>query len=244
MLKDILACIVCGMEHSGTTIMMRLLCQDKRLGGGLECHALRPNKFTDFKYKKYAKIFKQCWQVSGIDFRRLTDSNSKSYEDFFRDLRVCSGIIKDKSVRLVDKTPFYFYDLDKLFDRVGDVPVIVMRKDPRNMISSLTRRRVMLKRAIKLYKEYYEEKLPSLIEKYKGRLQVIQWEWLLKNPEKVLRKVFKFIGLKFDSETYKEVLSCGMIKTFLIDVYKTRMSPDNLEKVIEQIDPKCFLKGI
>lgn len=230
MLRNDLACVVCGIVHTGTTIMLKMFLQHPQILGPAEGHILRaqtPRHLRNMEQRKN-RTFKGLWKLSKEDFLTVTDH--EDFNSFFHDLRMRSPVIKDKTARLIDKTPSYVYKLDQCLDKTEDVPFIVMKKDPRNYCYSLSQRRVPWDKIIRLYKHSYETMLSKCLKQYPGRVLVVQWEKLVMNPEKTMRKVCAHVGIPYDENAYTKEFFEKKIKKGRLCSYK-KMKPSRLKNV-------------
>ncbi len=203
MLRDILACIVCGAEHSGTTIVKEILQHHSQLDSGVEYGLLVNPTLPEYKTSKENRIFYErypkTWGLSYEDIDQIIAA--PSLEEAYRLTKKLSHVSNDETVRLIDKTPKYVYLLEKhIFSLIEDVPVIVMKRDPRNFAGSyMGRRDLAADFTCVTYNSAYEKFLDeSYQQQYGDRYRMFQFEDFLANPAESLAEMLDYIGLPFE----------------------------------------------
>ena len=131
MIKDLVACVICGVVHTGTTITMKMLNAHPDLCGPFEGHVLRLKTVGALKTnKKRRGVIKSAWRLNVDQLNEAANQNT--IEDLYRYLRKTSRAIKpeDKGKKLIDKTPSYMYHLGACLNRSEDIPFIVILSLP------------------------------------------------------------------------------------------------------------------
>jgi|GEM_PF-732884 hypothetical protein len=204
-----LKAIICGFEHSGTTLVSEILRQHPQLDSGFEGGFLLNETAEDFlKTEPFYTNAKGGWGISDDDLKYITTVDN--WPELYTRLRERAEVIKDKNTWLFDKTPRYMGYLQHVLERVPNVPCIVIVKDLRAVVwSSFKRTKLTLDDWYKSTFQktcnhilFYTQSLQKAIENgYSKRLLVINYEKLCLNPREEAEKFFDFIGLDF-SETY------------------------------------------
>jgi hypothetical protein len=126
--------VICGLEHSGTTLVSDLFRQVPDIEAGFEVGVLMcdsPRTFIDLK--PYNKNIITGWEISQDD---LVDCcQTDDFSEFYRNLCSKSPLIGPKTKRSFDKTPRYLSILDRACSKIA-VPFIVVYKDPRSTVYS------------------------------------------------------------------------------------------------------------
>ncbi|MEY8879933.1 sulfotransferase [Donghicola sp. XS_ASV15] len=130
--------LVCGLEHTGTTLVTELFRQIPHLDSGFECGVLLNDSPADFvDTQPFANNMLEGW---GITHEQLEACcQAKNHDDFYRLLMQSSSTISDDTTEIFDKTPRYLFDLENVLRRAV-VPAIVTYKDPRAIVYSDYRR--------------------------------------------------------------------------------------------------------
>jgi hypothetical protein len=200
--------LVCGFEHSGTTLVSEILRQYPQLDSGFEGGFLLNNEAKKFlTTEPFYTNCKKGWGLSDQDLRYICDVNSWP-ELYFR-LRERSTVIEDKNIWLFDKTPRYMSALSDILERVPGVPCVVIVKDFRAVFwSSYKRTKMPLDKWYnKIFKRTmnhtlsYARSWKKALEKGLGdRILLIRYEELCLNQETETRKIFDFMDLEFHEE--------------------------------------------
>jgi len=176
----------------------------------------------------------------------ITDMrNSNNFLEAYEKLKKYSGVIKNKKVKLIDKTPLYVYKLEeRVLSKIPDVPVVILKKHPLLLCASYKKRNVQLDRIIKIYNKVYCDYIPKLQNEYGDRIMVVRFEDMIMNPIQCLQNIFKFINVPFDSSVYTEELMNQMINPNSIDI--TNIDKQEIEfikkavRCYEDLDDSCF----
>jgi len=156
-------------------------------------------------YTPYSGILKAHWSVTHQDLERIT-KQSKTYKEFYQGLREVAGCITNKNAGLIDKTPGYFYRLQQLIDATEDVPIIIMRKNPRNHFCSMKARGWKVERFISWYKNHWSQEKIDIINLV-PRIKIVQFEDFLLDPKPILKDICKMMQIKYCEKDYERILS-------------------------------------
>lgn len=130
--------VICGLEHSGTTVVSDLFRQICGISAGFEVGVLlagTPREFPSFTVQ--AEITKKTWGLDEAQFEKCCDTDD--FGMFYMRLQTASTVLKPGTRTVFDKTPRYLSCLRACMSKV-DVPFIVIQKDPRASVYSDWRR--------------------------------------------------------------------------------------------------------
>lgn len=196
--------IICGLEHSGTTLASDLFRQVRGCDSGFECGVLLCKTPRDFPAKQpFFQNMIKGWKLSEQALKAAcdTDSVAEFYEAIYRQ----AGLFQQKHPEIrFDKTPRYIIDLATITE-IFETPIIAMIKDPRAIAWSDFRRS---KREANDIEAWYAEWMPSkkgyMERAYQGYLHawqnkqclVIRLEDLCLNTRHTLEQMFEHVGLQ------------------------------------------------
>jgi len=126
--------LICGLEHTGTTLVSDLFRQVPGLDSGFECGVLLCDTPRDFiKLNPFAKNMLSGW---GLTKEELNECCKKeTFAEFYEAIAGHSSAISKDTNTIFDKTPRYLASLSSVLQRC-DVPIIVTYKDPRAIVFS------------------------------------------------------------------------------------------------------------
>lgn len=130
----VLKFLICGMEHTGTTLISDLFRQIPGLDAGFECGVLlddTPARFRD--RQPFAENILSGWGITQSEFDHCCDA--PDFTEFYTRLLIVSTVLEPGTKGIFDKTPRYLAHLDVVLAR-SDVPVIISHKDPRAIVCS------------------------------------------------------------------------------------------------------------
>ncbi len=126
--------VICGVEHSGTTLVSDLFRQVPGIDAGFEVGVLladTPRAFPALSV--HAEITRWGW---GLDEAALEACcNTDDFLEFYRRLQAASVVIWRDTHTIFDKTPRYLADLGACMRKLR-VPFFVTFKDPRAIVYS------------------------------------------------------------------------------------------------------------
>ncbi len=126
--------IVCGMEHTGTTLISDLFRQVPHLNSGFECGVLlrdTPQEFEELQ--PFAQNMLSGWGITQAQFSECCAASS--FPEFYARLKNASTVLEDGTIHIFDKTPRYLSQLTSVLEN-SSCPVVVSYKDPRAMVCS------------------------------------------------------------------------------------------------------------
>lgn len=196
--------IICGLEHSGTTLASDLFRQVPGCDSGFECGVLLCATPRDFPQKNpFYRNMLDGWKITESDLAAAC--RSESFAEFYDNLYKHAGLFKDaEPVIRFDKTPRYIINLPAI-TAVMEAPIITMIKDPRAATWSDFRRS---RKAAADIEAWYEEWMPPkrryMEQAYVGYLHawtskqclVTRLEDLCLNTRSTLEKMFQHVGME------------------------------------------------
>jgi hypothetical protein len=130
--------VICGPEHSGTTVVSDVFRQIPGVGSGFEVGVLlapSPRHFPALTAN--AEITCWSWGITESQFAFCCDTDD--FAEFYQRLQHASTVLKPGTHTIFDKTPRYLSCLRDCLAKT-DVPVLVIHKDPRATVYSDWRR--------------------------------------------------------------------------------------------------------
>jgi len=128
-----LRAVICGMEHSGTTLLSDLIRQSGTINSGFECGVLMaksPRAFPDLD--PFFGFMEDGWKISADALAHCCDTGS--FNEFYHRLAHASPLI-ESTHDVFDKTPRYIARLPEVAARC-DAPILTIYKDPRASVYS------------------------------------------------------------------------------------------------------------
>lgn len=194
--------LICGLEHTGTTLISELFRQVPGLDSGFECGVLlrdTPSEFRDLQ--PFAKHMPGGWGLTQEQFDTCCDA--PDFTTFYRRLMDASTVLRPGTTDIFDKTPRYLAYLTEVLDRC-DCPVIVSYKDPRAIVFS-DFKRAKPDRFRPWYKAYRESKLRYMEAAYtqflahsdNPRVHFVRLEDLAMNARATMEAMFAHAGEAF-----------------------------------------------
>ena len=148
--------IICGLEHSGTTVVSDIFRQHDGCDSGWECGVLLCDSPKDFEnFEPFSKNILSGW---GITNQQLKDACLRdAIGDFYDHLYKSSSIpgISEAYIRF-DKTPRYISKLRAIHEKIN-IPVIAVTKDLRSIVASDFKRSRL---DYNQFNEWYKKYLP------------------------------------------------------------------------------------
>lgn len=204
-LKDGLAFVICGMEHTGTTLISDLFRQAPGVDAGFEVGVMQCLKPRDFpRLKPFSDNILAGWGLTEPALAHCCDTDV--FGEFYRRLRAASTVIKPGTQWIFDKTPRYIAVLDRVLANC-DVPVLVSYKDPRAIVFSDFKRAKP-----NSFDAWYSSYLPpkhaymtTCYEKWKAfrenpRVHSLSLEMLAMNARATMEAMFARVKMEFKIE--------------------------------------------
>ena len=194
--------IVCGMEHTGTTLISDLFRQLPNIDSGFECGVLLKDTPSEFStMKPFAPNMLKGWGITQDELD--TCCKASSFEEFYARLMSVSRSLSEGTTAIFDKTPRYLSDLTNVLRRSA-VPVVVSYKDPRAMVCS-DFKRAKVEDFDVWYDAYMPAKLGYFTACYKqyashktdDRVVTVGLEELAMNSRTTMERMFAHVGEEF-----------------------------------------------
>ena len=218
MLKDILATVIAGLEHTGTTFTEEIVMASPQVempyneaarkaggSGALEGGIFLsndPQHLDPFSvFRPNYDHFHRRWGV------RMEEFQAESYEQVWWNIRERMPGFVLRNRLAVDKCPAYMRCLPELLQRTEDLPIVIVRKHPFNWAASMMSRGWTIDRIIKKYRHAYCDVVPKVQKEYGNRVMVLQFEDFTIDPYKTAFRLYDFLGLDFDIDFLKGLMS-------------------------------------
>ena len=203
-----LSFLICGLEHSGTTMASDLFREHPEVESGFECGVLLCNNPSEFlTFTPFRNHMAVGWGINEKDL--IYACQASSFDCFYERLFERSSIIQDKKPKFVfDKTPRYVTQLAAVQSRL-DLPAIVLIKDPRSLaLSDFKRSGTKIEEIDDWYECWKNPKRLYMRSAYQGyqyaweneRCKVVRLEEICFNAKDTVRSMFEFVQLEFSCE--------------------------------------------
>jgi hypothetical protein len=216
----VLRFLICGLEHSGTTLISDLFRQLPEIDSGFEVGVLlrdSPAAFRDLQ--PFADNMLSGWGIDETTFEHCCAA--PDFETFYARLMAASTVLAPDTRAIFDKTPRYLSDLEAVLDR-SNVPVVIGYKDPRAMVC-FDFKRARDEDFDSWYADYKPRKLRYVQKCYRQfmahrdnpRVTTVGLEELAMNARATMQRMFAHVGERFE-------LSYAVIDTLRYDNVKSR----------------------
>ena len=147
-IESILACMVCGYAHGGTTFFTGVISAHPGITGRFECGILHPDHPRGIKAMKTTEqeILKKHWGVDDVVLEEL--ASQPTFADAYHTLLARSNL-EDRDnpgIRIYDKSPAYVRRLPHWAEALP-VPIFVVTRDPRAVFASQLTKRMRVQRS-------------------------------------------------------------------------------------------------
>jgi len=245
-LRDVLHAVIGGFEHSGTTMVSEIVRQHPDLDSSFEGGMLlneTPRAFPETQ--PFFDNLCDTWSLSEEKARAVMDTDS--FLEAFVRLREASPVIKDKTVKLFDKTPRYMAHMPRILEKV-DVPALCMVRDFRSLLWSSFRRTKMsmddwLETTYPITmahtKRYCVGAARALKQHGAHRLMIVQYEELCLNQMEMSKKICEHLGLDFDQTMLSfenkrfNLVHDNQIETAYIHEYRETMPLEVQKRILD-----------
>lgn len=164
--------VICGLEHSGTTLLSDLFRQVKHLDSGFEVGVLLGKSPRDFPgIQPFYNNMIAGWKIESDVLQRICETDD--FGEFYTDLKANSQVITSEITDIFDKTPRYFTDIYSCQQK-AKVPVIGLYKDPRSLVYSDYKRSGKPQNFVAWYEAYKKPKLAYLERVYQN--SYLKWK--------------------------------------------------------------------
>ena len=108
-------------------------------------------------------------------------------------------IKKLKKTHFLEKTNRHLWHLDFISKKVPKSKFILTTRKSMDVIGSIYKRTNNIEDSIR---RYQDESIYTIRHLEKKNTLLIQYEKFIQNPEKIIKKIFKFIGLKYEGKVF------------------------------------------
>ena len=203
-----LSFLICGLEHSGTTMASDLFREHPLVESGFECGVLLCNNPKEFlNLTPFRNHMAVGWGIEEKDL--VYACEAANFEIFYQRLFERSSIVQSNRPKFVfDKTPRYVTQLETVQSRL-DLPAIVLIKDPRSLaLSDFKRSKKTINEIDDWYEGWKNPKRLYMRSAYQGyqyawendQCSVIHLEDICFNAKEAVKSMFDFVGLEFKCE--------------------------------------------
>lgn len=244
-----------GFAGGGTTLLSEILRQHPSLDSGFEGGFLladSPSKFPEVE--PHFSNMKKMWNLTDRDMHYICQA--ESWPQMYRRLRNRSSVIKDKKIKLFDKTPRYMMQLKEVLKKVPNVPCIVLVRDPRAFLWTRAKR-TQSKSAPNVSKQEWaskivEESANAYLDFANGyrsacesgledRMLLVQYESLCLDQYRETERIFDFANLKYSNDVLnfsnkdERYTPCHGtdISTDYINQYKKNLAEETCQKMLD-----------
>jgi Sulfotransferase family len=195
--------VICGMEHTGTTLISDLFRQVPGIDAGFEVGVLIGMSPRDFPgLAPFARNILEGWGITEAELAVCCDTTS--FAEFYSRLRAASRVLAHDTVTIFDKTPRYVSELGRVMGHVP-VPVIVSYKDPRAIVFSDFKRAKPTD-----FNAWYNDFMPRkhryvascynswMAARDDARVCTVALEGLAMNARATMEQMFAHVGQRFD----------------------------------------------
>ena len=209
----VLKFVICGLEHSGTTLLSDIFRQAPELDSGFEVGVLLGKSPKEFPNgQPFYKNMLSGWQMTEDNLAAIC--NTSSFSEFYSSLEKKSQVLKSTTKNIFDKTPRYFTRIFQCYEKVK-VPFIVTYKDPRSLVFSDFKRTGKGKEFTTWYEDYKKPKLRYLENIYKNsyvplkkqhkenkssNIVCVSLEEICLNARQTMDSLFCHVGVEFNIE--------------------------------------------
>jgi len=194
--------IVCGLEHTGTTLLSDLFRQVPGLDSGFEVGVLLSESPSSFSgLEPFATNMLEGWGITRDDLNICCAQSD--HDLFYHELKKRSTVLAEDCTMMFDKTPRYLRQLSVCLQRTR-LPFVVSYKDPRAIVHSDYKRAGSVD-----FFEWYEGYKPGKrqyvsmcykqhqINKDNPRVEFVSLEELALNARSSMERLFNHVGHEF-----------------------------------------------
>jgi len=197
--------VICGIEHSGTTLLSDIFRQVPTIDSGFETGVLLVNSPREFRtLEPFATNLISGWRIKESDLDTICDCDT--FDEFYDRLWQLSTVVDHNKTIMFDKTPRYFSALNSCTKKI-DCPFIATYKDPRAIVASDFRRdkadnfSTWFESYVPKKKRYLRIIYAQLEQTVQGHIPnaiATSLESLCLDTRQTLEKLFAHVGAEFD----------------------------------------------
>ena len=203
--------VICGLEHSGTTLLSDIFRQVPELDSGFEVGVLLATSPRNFhEIQPFYNNMSEGWKVDNESLVNACDTDD--FNEFYQRLQANSRVLSKDAKQIFDKTPRYFHSMNLCYEKIK-VPFVATYKDPRSLVYSDFKRKPLPDSTFReWYPEYKKRKIRYLRMVYKSYLTwknstddtirknilCVSLEDICLNTRLSLEKIFEHMGYNFE----------------------------------------------
>lgn len=198
---------IVGMPRSGTTLMQGILCNTGYYFPVPETHYFSrvacglPDKPNQSEKEKICQFLKNKARIVIDD---LSIDKLETQKEIFE--YIIETFNKEKKDTFLEKTPRHVFFFSKIIKFYPSAKFICMIREPKNVVSSqISTTRIENKSIIRLSFLYNKISAAILSIKGKNNVFIVKYEELTNDPESILRMIFKFLKIPYNSTSIQNV---------------------------------------
>jgi hypothetical protein len=237
---------ICGIEHSGTTLLSDIFRQIPECESGFEIGVLIKDTPRDFlQFKPFCNHMTEGWKITQEEFEAVCDTDNFSV--FYDRLFTFSRLINESHNIFFDKTPRYIFFLKTCYQKFKK-PFVCIYKDPRSVIYSNWKRRHKFKKTSDNFFEFvdsldlsYMKRCYSNIDLLKKRPAMGQTLCLEELSHNTIKNLFDKLNMKFEpnymimkNKRYEHNKSELVEQKFIFE-YKEALTKEEINKITDKL---------
>lgn len=202
--KKLKPLFIFSLVRSGSTLLQKLLMTHDKIDSTAETWILLPLVASLKKNGLVADYDHSIANVALMDVIKNLPNKSDDYHKFLNEfaLNIYNGLSNGKNIYFIDKTPRYFMIIPEIIKIFPDAKFIFLFRNPVHIYASIisTWRNYSLK-----YSKFIDYDLtygPLILSKeyllIKGKSYALQYENLVRDPEKYLKEIMNYLDLDYD----------------------------------------------
>lgn len=193
--RDVLGCVVTGYARGGTTVAKDLIAKATGMDTGFEGGLLLADKPMHMP-KLYKGMLIGGWKVSGNEVEQVI-TQQPDFRSAYTTLRARSRICNPRNP-ILDKTPEYMSDLRNVMGRAPETPVVIVLRDPLEVLGSHMRRvgkslKEHEDRVVAWTKEAFAATQDASLRK---RIAILRYDDIVSDGEIAVGKIAKWLGVE------------------------------------------------
>ncbi len=239
-ISDIVLCLVCGLQHSGSTMLGELLRAAPGCESRFEAGLMAFDNFDQHRKSPFHGFLIDYWKLTPGQVEEIYAAPNirQSYEL----LRSFAGF---ESQRIVDKAPRCSLRLHKILS-ICDIPVLFTVRDPRAILYSARKHRRWTLRVLADHYVSYIDGLTKARRDFDNRIRVVRYEELCRDPQKEAANLYDFLGLEWnpefvelrDADPATRAKVQGGVSTNFIHDYRKHVSKEEQRELLKILGAK------
>jgi hypothetical protein len=192
--RDVLGCVVTGYARGGTTVAKDLIAKATGMDTGFEGGLLLAEKPADMP-KLYTGMLIGGWELSSDEVEQVT--RQPDFRAAYATLRARSKMCNPRNP-ILDKTPEYMSDLRNVMRRAPETPVVIVLRDPLEVLGS------HMRRVSKNLQEHEDRVVAWTKEAFaatqdassRNRIAILRYDDIISDGESAVSKIAKWLGVE------------------------------------------------